>query len=184
MTIIQSFLIFEETPAKWLDWVEGQPNNWGGTEHCVKLDLTNYKMADDTCSQYENNVICTVPSSTQFMLRGVCLSTPIDTFYSSISNEELIGFTQTSMVFSKAGLRWEVRFTDNMTLLAHTKTSELPIGTHKWYFEGNVCSEVNETYRNLSLQLNVEQPGNFCCGDGSCIRSEDVCDNNLHCSDR
>ena len=174
-----------EEPAKWLDWEDGQPNNWGGTEDCVTLNLETDKMRDDVCEQRNNNVICKVPPSTQFMLRGVCISHPVDTFYMTHTNNELIGFTQTSMSLSNTSNRWEIRFTYNRTLLAFTNQSEFPIGRHLWYFvEGNACSEINETYRFLSLHLNVEQPGSFCCGDGSCISSDDVCDTNLHCPDR
>ena len=44
------------------------------------------------------------------------------------------------------------------------------------------CSDPGKNYCALNLHLDVEQPGNFCCGDGTCISSELVCDNVAHCS--
>ena len=97
---------------------------------------------------------------------GVCLSSPVDTFYVLGTGEELFGLTHTSMVFSPTQgrcafirlliilsdltlpifhhVRWEVVFTDNGTLLAYTNTTQLPLGLHSWHFEegadcGNRC---------------------------------------------
>ena len=33
----------------------------------------------------------------------------------------------------------------------------------------------------LKLQLDVEQPGHFCCDDGLCVASEKVCDGVADC---
>ena len=144
--------------------------------------MKSHKMRDSVC-EAKLNVVCKVPPSIQYQLKGVCISSPIDSFYVANRAYELIGFTQTSLVFENTTQRWEIRFTSNKSLLAHTETSELPIGTHAWFFEEK-CSEFNKTYRNLLLHLNVEQPGNFCCGDGSCISSEEFCDQKIHCPDR
>ena len=45
------------------------------------------------------------------------------------------------------------------------------------------CLETSSS-RELLLHRTVPQPGHFCCGDGTCISSELVCDNNQHCEDR
>ena len=74
-------------------------------------------------------------------------------------------------------------FTDNGTLLAYTNTTQLPLGLHTWHFEeGADCGDMSS--RELLLHRTLPQPGHFCCGDGSCISSELVCDNNQHCEDR
>ena len=41
-----------------------------------------------------------------------------------------------------------------------------------------------KAYRTLNFHLAVEQPGHFCCDDGSCIDSELVCNNFANCEDR
>ena len=80
-------------------------------------------------------------------------------------------------------VRWEIVFTDNGTLLAYTNTTQLPLGLHTWHFEeGADCGDMSS--RELLLHRTLPQPGHFCCGDGSCISSELVCDNNQHCEDR
>ena len=81
---------------------------------------------------------------------GVCLSSPVDTFYVLGSDKELFGLTHTSLVFAPArgrwgsissfhqltlAVRWEVVFTDNGTLLAYTNITQLPLGLHSWHFE-------------------------------------------------
>ena len=72
----------------------------------------------------------------------------------------------------------------SLPLIAYTDSTDLPFGMHPWYFEGGKCSDEGSTMRNLLLHLTVDQPGHFCCGDGSCISSEFVCDYNQHCIDR
>ena len=150
------------------------------------VDMKNeMKTRDDNCDT-ANDVICNVKGFKHFMLRGVCVKSPVDSFYVLGEAEKLTGYTQTLMLPSEDRTRWEIRdsFTDE--LLAWTRnTSEFPIGRRSWYFEDvGRLSECENTSRDLLLHLVVEQPGNFCCGDGVCIDSELVCDNNQHCTDR
>ena len=62
-----------------------------------------------------------------------------------------------------------------------TGTSKLPIGNNQWYFTQSNCSDEGKEYRTLNLLQDAEQPGNFCCYDGTCFSSEFVCDGTLHC---
>ena len=143
------------------------------------------RAGDDNCDT-PNDVICTVKGFPHFRLRGVCISSPVDSFYMLGEGERLTGYTQTFMLPSTDRTRWEIRDSFTNDLLAHTKDSaEFPIGRRSWYFEpaGNV-SKCEGSSRDLLLHLSVEQPGHFCCGDGVCISSELVCDNNQHCNDR
>ena len=169
-----------------MDWEDGQPNNWGGKEDCVNYHVATAKMRDDECDT-DNDVICTVEPQTKFTLKGVCIDSPVDSFYMMTSSTELVGYTQTTMMFNTSEKRWEIVMTRDNTLLAYTTSiSEFPIGSHPWYFVDvdNPCTDKNVTWRMLLLHLTVEEPGHFCCGDGKCIDSDYVCDNNQHCDDR
>ena len=176
--------VYTGSPAKWLNWEPGQPNDWGGYEDCVVVYKDNV-MRDDNC-ETENDVVCVVKGFQHFMLRGVCITSPVDSFYVLGEAGHLTGYTQTSMSLSEDGTRWEIWHSYNTSLLlAYTNYSEFPVGIHSWYFEAiGGQSECEGTSRDLLLHLSVEQPGTWCCGDGACISSELRCDNNQHCHDR
>ena len=179
--------IYTRTPARWLPWETGQPNNWGGQEECVVYSRVDQGLRDDFCGQDTAAVICVVPSHTHFMMQGVCITSPVDTFYQLTSATTLLGYTQTSVTWSVSRSRWEIVFSLNQTLLAFTNTTrEFPIGTHPWYFINNVpCTHnTSVSWRLLLLHPSVDQPGHFCCSDGTCLSSEQVCDHNQHCEDR
>lgn len=178
--------IYTNESARWLKWEPGQPNNWGGQEECCIYTVATGLMRDDFCGQDKADVICVVPPNTKFMMKGVCINSPVDSFYQMMTSEDFIGYTQTSLIWSRDNDRWEIVFTMNRTLLAFsTETQrEFPVGTHPWFFVNNTCHENGTDWRLLLLHEAVEQPGNFCCRDGSCISSEKVCDHNPHCEDR
>ena len=88
------------------------------------------------------------------------------------------------MIYSETNIRWEIVFSSNNSLLAFTNQTEFPVGSHPWKFLDEKCVDGESTWRMLLLHKTVEKPGYFCCGDGSCISSEFVCDNNQHCDDR
>ena len=97
------------SPAAWLNWQEGQPNNWGGSEDCVLVDMKNsIETRDDNCDT-RNDVICNVKGFQHFMLRGVCVKSPVDSFYVLGEAEKLTGYTQTLMLPSEKRSRWEIR---------------------------------------------------------------------------
>ena len=98
--------------------MEGQPNNWIGKEDCVVMNDQG-KMDDVDCEN-ANTIICTVKSNTKYSLKGVCLHSPVDSFYDLSTNQKLLGLLQTSMVFSVKNKRWEIVFSENKTLLGKT----------------------------------------------------------------
>ena len=51
---------------------------------------------------------------------------------------------------------------------------------HRWHFHPASCEY---PVRSLNLHLQVEQPGKFCCDNGTCIDSELVCNNFNDCQD-
>ena len=61
----------------------------------------------------------------------------------------------------------------------------MPVGKNLWTIPADDCSDPGQPqHRPLNLHLAVEQPGNFCCDDGTCVDSELVCDNKVHCRDK
>ena len=79
--------------------------------------------------------------------------------------------------------RWEVINTITGTIEAFmNETSDFPFAKHSWYFtDGSICSDIGKKSRNLNFHLKVEQPGNFCCDDGTCYRSDWRCDGEVDC---
>ena len=104
-----------DEPPIWTNWQKGQPNNFLGKEHCVKMDDQG-KMLDTYCEN-ENSLICAVKPHTKYSLKGVCIKSPIDSFYDLSTSQELSGLLQTSMVFSQENKRWEIIFSVNKSLL-------------------------------------------------------------------
>ena len=96
---------------------------------------------------------------------------------------DLTGYITTKIVYSVERQRWEIVHSVSNKTLAFTKTgtSKLPIGNNRWYFTQSNCSDEGKEYRTLNLLQDAEQPGNFCCYDGTCFSSEFVCDGTLHC---
>ena len=127
----------------------------------------------------------------RLMLRGLCSHISADRFYYlAASQTEILGHLNTKLVFSASWERWElVEMRDGRDLLAFMLETDgnknFPLGLQTWQFLGLNCSDPasNLTTRSLSLHLDLEQPGHFCCDDGSCIDSELVYDEFLDCPD-
>ena len=169
----------------WQDWEEGQPNDWGGEEDCVVYKAQEETLRDVSCQSNDVAVTCKVPENTEYMLRGVCIDSPADSFYVVRDSLDLLGFTQTNLILNKNRRRWEIQFTKNNSVIAFmNETLELPVGQHQWHFEKNHCQDKGKHFRSLNFHISVPQPGRFCCSDGSCIDSELVCDNKNDCQDR
>ena len=60
---------------------------------------------------------------------------------------------------------------------SHT-TPNIPIGINEWTFPAD---GYERTPRMLNFHKYVDQPGNYCCNDGTCFTSELVCDGISHC---
>ena len=95
-------------------------------------------------------------------------------------------------MFDQETSQWKIVNIFNLTeVVAHTKPepgqqgrTSLPLGFHPWYFPTSACTDPGEeevAYRTLNLHPDVEQPGNFCCDDGTCISSALVCNDFPEC---
>ena len=93
-----------------------------------------------------------------------------------------MGYTQTVLRFSKEDKRWTIHDSSTNVTLAYTNT-KYPVGSKKWYFINESCTDERVNYRTLNFHPYVEQPGYFCCDDGTCINSDLVCDGSIDCND-
>ena len=174
-----------ETLMTWTDWEEDQPNDWGGREDCVNYNTVTELLRDNYCGASDVAMVCKVPNSVKFMLRGVCIKSPADSFYVGRRSDLLLGYTQSQLVLSVTRRRWEIQFSRNNSLIAFmNQTLELPLGEHDWYFTRGHCKDEDKTSRTLNFHISLSEPGHFCCSDGVCIDSEQVCDNKYHCKGR
>ena len=107
---------------------------------------------------------------------------------------EFLGLTGSTM--TNTASRWEIRSfrkkcisinTDSKSIecsaslilktFSHT-TPNIPIGINEWTFPAD---GYERTPRMLNFHKYVDQPGNYCCNDGTCFTSELVCDGISHC---
>ena len=49
-----------EKKLKWDNWQPGEPNNWGGDEHCVVMYYDTLKLNDDSCTKKRLVQVCNV----------------------------------------------------------------------------------------------------------------------------
>ena len=95
---------------------------------------------------------------------------------------DFTGFVGTELKYSTKGKRWEILSSYTKDILAFTNgTSEPPLGIRQWYFIKSECTDEGRKYRTLNFHQYVDEPGNYCCNDGTCISSENVCDVARHC---
>ena len=78
--------------------------------------------------------------------------------------------------------RWEITDSFTKEILAYMNgTSQIPFGLNQWHFPLSKCSDKGKDYRTLSFHKYVEQPGHYCCNDGTCFTSENVRDGIRNC---
>ena len=97
----------------WQDWEAGQPNDWGGREDCVVYRSQVEDLRDISCQNNNVAIVCQVPENTKYLLRGVCIDSPADSFYVVRHSQTLLGFIQTKMILNTTSRRWEIQFSKN-----------------------------------------------------------------------
>ena len=172
-------------PMGWPNWAPENPSNYTNKD-CAFYNRTAGAFFDGFCSDVSCPVCDLPPGDHSFILRGVCLKSPVDSLYVMRSPREFLGYIQSKIVFSPLNKRWEiVKMRDSNKVLAYmiqNKETDFPIGNHNWTFTGN-CTDPGVEFRTLNLHARVDQPGHFCCGDGSCIQSKLVCNHFAECED-
>ena len=110
-------------------------------------------------------------------MRGVCTDSVIDAYYTmyighdqTVIQKELLGFKQTKLAWSDESKRWLIINLVDNSLLAHcNSTTDYPFGSRRWFFTNISCSDAGQSWRKMSLQQKVKQPGHICCDDGVCV---------------
>ena len=151
----------------------------GATATCLVSDGST--IYGEICSFTIYPICKETETFTGFQLRGVCLNSGADTQYIFINSTFLLGYLNTEMVFLINETRWIIRNTTSRYVIATLNgTTAFPIGKNKWHFSnGSNCTDGNETFRTLFLHLDVAQPGNFCCDDGTCLDWESAVGNSV-----
>ena len=166
-----------------LDWDEGYPKGKLFFD-CGMINVGSEKYQDHTCDW----ALCPICKFTErhlrFHLAGVCKESPVDRYYLTTENFNLLGFLHTNILWSGRDNRWEIIDGEtNNTLAFSNQSTTFPLGLNPWYFTEN-CTDPGRAWRSLNLHLDVEQPGMFCCDDGACILSSLVCNDFYDCDDR
>ena len=168
----------------WTDWVKDKPLNLPGFD-CVLYNASVqhlYNASSEAQPALVNRMcsglwcpVCQLRSSNQnFILRGVCQDSSVDSTFVMKSSTEFMGYIQTKMTYSVTSHRWEIVNVTNRQLLAFMTAGPRnfhPIGRHHWHFLDTNCTDPGVEVRSLNLHLEVQQPGHFCCDDGTCIDS-------------
>ena len=168
----------------WTNWAPGYPLRYpASTLDCAVHDLLTGSLRNSHRSELSCPVCEMTRQAQTFVLSGVCRHSSVDSHYVMRSSTEFQGFIQTRMVYSTQNARWEIVQTTRATgILAFTEDN-FPLGLHPWYFLDSNCTDPGVRFRSLNLHLEVEQPGHFCCDDGTCIQSNLVCNYFPDCTD-
>ena len=144
---------------------------------------------------------CEILNRRSFFLRGLCDDIEADIYFAIESPFLFLGFIYSQIVYSFETNQWELQSIKNNKTIAYYKregSMEPPIGEHEWCFPYKDCEDSNPEVgaaippddekicrhtRTLNFHLEVEQPGNFCCKDGTCMDSNLVCDGSPDCQD-
>ena len=183
----------EGGPMRWTNWFPGYPHNYPKydcavyrSEQSLEAGIPHMQW-NGVCSELTCPVCELKSQSPNFILRGVCLNSSVDSFFYSKSPTEFLGYIQTQMIFSWDEMRWEiVNNSDARTLLAYMEFEKdnNPLGVHRWRILDAECTDPDdEFYRSLNFHLEVAQPGHFCCDDGTCVDSQTVCNGYADCED-
>ena len=146
---------------------------------CVLLDIDKETFKKERC-QTKTCPICHFSEwPTEIHLRGISLEEAenMDSSYYLVNSSHLIGKTK-SLIINKDH-NWNI-YNSNNKLVFFNKFEAFPLGVNEWSFNKttnkygwtHILSH-NKGNNNKTLKLHraVNQPGNFCCLDGSCIPS-------------
>ena len=156
-------------------WSRSEPNG-KERENCGVINSNINEWEDWQCSSH-TCIICDSPSHITYVLRGLCKSTLLDTYFawSAKDNDNLIrGYTKSVMVWTKEG--WRINVYNNLyTYALYNESRFTPIyGAKYWsvfndtckYDESSIVIHDEHSLRIL-LSLNTCGPNEFNCDDGT-----------------
>ena len=184
----------------WLDVntrLENQWNQWNVSfqddsyTDCALIDLKTGYLIKDNC-KVELYPVCRFSRfPVDFQLRGVCLHSQVDSFFLLKNPTELAGHGKSTIKWFQSEQVWKIiNSTTSLAVLTGPQPKFFPLGDHLWEFTLSSCTDPGEEGRDggrrrtLNLHAALDQPGHFCCGDGSCLSSNSVCDGRQDCQDR
>ena len=165
-----------------LRWRPGQPDDHLGVEDCGFYSVDTGDLVDHVCS-WQFCPLCRMEDLVEFQLVGSCLNIA-DTLYLMLNSSYLLGYINTALHRDTVTNQWQIVNTFNNSLIAVMDgLDSFPLGINRWQFLQTNCTDPGFRWRTASLHRRVERPGMFCCGDGTCLDSDKVCDINQHCLD-
>ena len=81
------------------------------------------------------------------------------------------GWTHSNIEWEDREEEWQIRSVKRSGVIASCNdTTDYPLGTHRWYFKDQVCSEEGKSYRLLNMHSCLD--GEIPCRNGECIPVE------------
>ena len=169
-------------------------DNWGTDKllvtDCAIIDIRSGKFEQNHCN-FQLCPVCHFKNWPQeLQLRGmkIDMTEEVDSSYFLVNSSHLMGKAKSQIIANYNG--WNI-LDFNKKVTFYNENQTFPLGLNRWKraFENeNHLQEEAARANNLSdiqlfLHRALEQPGHFCCNDGSCISSELVCDDYEHCTD-
>ena len=155
----------------WNNWSKGAINAYYNS--CATIDIKSLQFSRSTCKADLYPICFFEDGLKEMQLRGMDIENTreIDSQFYLVNSTHMIGKTKSFIFFQNNS--WHIR-TGIKNIFTY-RGMELPLGINNWTgAKGNV---------KLILHKKVEQPGNFCCGDGLIIPSKFVCNKVQNCKD-
>ena len=184
----------DKEEGKWTDIVEGNTMIYNAVtynDNSLHKNCVAYEFENTIVSRLCSNIycpICNITSHQTFHLENI-LGSNVDNYYVMLNTSFLLGLKKSKMMKTKEG-QWQIK-NENTTVAKLTNKNKeynpyFPIGSHDWIFLEQGCtSTLCSTNLTSNFHIAVERPGNFCCSDGSCFKTEDVVCNIIYdCEDK
>ena len=113
----------------------------------------------------------------ELKLRGLCSFLDVDSYFTMITSGlknrryHMQGWTHSNIEWEDREEEWQIRSVKHSGVIASCNdTTDYPLGTHRWYFKDQLCSEEGQSYRLLNIHSC--QDGEIPCRNGDCIAVE------------
>lgn len=120
----------------------------------------------------------------ELKLRGLCSFLDVDSYFTMITSGlknrryHMQGWTHSSIEWDDGEEEWQIRSVKHSGVIGSCNdTTDYPLGTHRWYFKDQLCSEERQSYRLLNMHSCLD--GEIPCRNGDCIAVESRFSTNL-----
>ena len=170
----------KRSPLNYTNW---DTQDWD--DGCAFVTSDGYwDHAGAECDDMQLCLICSIPKSTVFTLKGICKKGSIFqwNYYLYINSTNQInsyeGYKRSQNIFNKNGV-WTLEVEGDIIQLNNTSS---PIGRNPWKWYERSCGISTLEKRNLTLSLCVVDK-EFTCDSGHCVSLENRCDGEKDCND-